>query len=128
MDYEVKARRYDTGVIRYQEGGFQASFRRYLRLYDLVQVQGDLGLNALSGVTIAFFDQPPSIFGTFSASVGIVNVKAPICDFGDMYRMVQTEAPIFFRWTEAAVPGQIALYAMHADYEPIGEGLTDNSP
>src|SRR5262245_25191224 len=130
MDYEVQARRYDVAVTRSFEGDHQSPFRRFVWLYDLVQILGDaLPILDSSGVMITFSDRAPDVFGTFDKSQGIVNVISHISDFSDIYRIIQSESPIFFRWKESPdTEGKIVRYSLHADYEAVGEGSEDSSP
>jgi hypothetical protein len=78
---------------------------------------------------ITFSDRAPDDFGTFDKSQGIVNVISHISDFSDVYRIIQSESPIYFRWKESPVSaGKIYAYSLHADYEAVGEGFEDSTP
>ncbi len=128
--FEVKARRYDVAVTRSFDAAHQSPNRRFVWLHDLEKVMGDgLAINPCSGVMIVFSDRAPEDFGTFDKANGIVNVKSHLSDFSDVYRLIQTESPIFFRWSErAASAGTIGNYRLHADYEAVGEGFEDTTP
>lgn len=102
MRYVVLANRYSIEVTQSLNGEFPSPLRRVLRLHDLVQISGPgLSLSPISGIFIAFFDIAPASFGKF-LQIGIVNVKAPLSDFDDMYRLVRSQKPIQFVWEESA--------------------------
>jgi len=115
MRYVVQANRHSVEVIRSLNGEFPSPFRRLLRLHDLVQLSGSaLTLGDYSGIFISFFEVPPAAFGKFQ-QFGIVNVKAPLSDFEDMYRIVRDMDPIQFIWEESVTGAlDIAYYALHA--------------
>jgi hypothetical protein len=115
MRYVVQANRHTVEVTRSLDGEFLSPFRRLLHLYDLIQISGPpLTLGAHSGIFISFYDVLPTSLGKFQ-QFGIVNVKASLGDFEDMYRVVRHESPIQFIWEESADGrSDIVYYVLHA--------------
>jgi hypothetical protein len=76
---------------------------------------------AVKRVRIRFLANPQPL-GTWKGDYPVA--QAPIADFADLYRILQTEKPVFFEW-EADGNGSFLWFGLSTGREPPGEGPID---
>src|SRR4051794_3937635 len=82
----------------------------------------------LKEVSLFFWDKPPAKLGFVNRTSGFVCVNLPVGDFDPMYRIVNTESPIFVHWRTDPEEERLASFDLSTSEEPVGEGFPDKSP
>jgi hypothetical protein len=89
----------------------------------LAEVEGGIG-----GVSLFFHEKAPGPLGFVNRQTGFVSVNLPLVDFDVMYRVLNTEKPVFVHWRTDPEDEKLASIDISTSEEPVGEGPVDTSP
>ncbi len=109
---------YKVGASRSVKGGAV----RWLTL----QIANPAG--GIKEVSVFFWEKVPSKMGFVNRDTGFVCVNLPVADFDPMYRILNTESPIFAHWRTDPEDERLASFDVSTNEEPVGEGFPDKSP
>jgi hypothetical protein len=109
---------YKVGVSRAVKGGAV----RWLTL----QIASPTG--GIKEVSAFFWEKPPGKLGFVNRDTGFVCVNLPVSDFDPMYKVLNTESPIFAHWRTDPEDERLASFDVSTSEEPVGEGFPDKSP
>jgi hypothetical protein len=79
-------------------------------------------------VSAFFWEKVPHKLGFVNRTTGFVCVNLPLADFDPMYRILNTEQPIFVHWRTDPEDDHLASFDVSTSEEPVGEGFPDKSP
>jgi hypothetical protein len=79
-------------------------------------------------VSVFFWEKPPAKMGFVNRETGFVSVNLPVADFDPIYKVVNTESPIFAHWRTDPEEERLASFDVSTSEEPVGEGFPDRSP
>ena len=110
---------YKVGVSRSKRGGAA----RHLTL-QLAAPEGKI-----HAVSLFFCEgKPPTKLGHINEHTGMVNVYMPAEDFDPIYKVLNTEKPVYVHWRCDPEEQQVVSIDISTDEEPLGEGTPDKSP
>jgi hypothetical protein len=109
---------YKVGVSRAVRGGAA----RWITLQLTPPVGG------LKEISVFFWEKPPAKMGFVNHDTGFVCVNLPIADFDPLYKIVNTERPIYAHWRTDPQDERLASFDVSTSEEPVGEGFPDKSP
>jgi hypothetical protein len=79
-------------------------------------------------ISLFFYEKPAGKFGFVNRATGFVVVNLPLADFDPLYKVVNTERPVYAHWRSEAGEEKIISIDVSTSEEPIGEGPVDHSP
>jgi hypothetical protein len=112
-------------VISYKVGVSRAVRSGPSRILTVQLAEAEDGVGRVS---FFFYEKVPTGLGFVNRQTGFVNVNLPIADFEPMYRVLNTEKPVFVHWRTDPEDDKLASIDLSTSDEPVGEGPVDTSP
>jgi hypothetical protein len=112
-------------IISYKVGANRAVRSGPVRSLTLKLAESEGGIG---GVSLFFYEKAPSTLGFVNRQTGFVSVNLPAVDFDPMYRILNTEKPVFVHWRTDPEDEKLTSIDVSTSEEPVGEGAVDTSP
>ena len=81
-----------------------------------------------SAVSLFFYEKEPPLFGFLNRESATLVVNFRGEDFEPMYRILNTESPVFAHFRVHGDEHRLLSFALSTSEEPLGEGPVDHSP
>ncbi len=82
----------------------------------------------VASVSLFFQEKPPSQLGFLNQATGFLTANLPASDFDAVYRVCNTEKPVFIHWRLDPDEHRLISIDVSTQEEPLGEGSPDQSP
>lgn len=109
---------YQVGVTRSHKPGA----RRWLTL------SFGSGHESPRSASLYFFEKERPELGFLNGEAGTVTVNLPISEFDVIYRILNTEKPVYFYFRIQGIDHRLVSFDLSTSQEPVGEGPADSSP
>jgi hypothetical protein len=84
--------------------------------------------DGVTSVSLFFHEKTPAQLGFLNRQTGYLNAHLPAADFDGMYRILNTEKPVFVHWRLDLDEHKLLSVDISTTEEPLGEGTPDHSP
>jgi hypothetical protein len=111
-------------ITSYKVGVNRATRPGPVRALTLKLAESEAGIG---GVALFFYEKAPGSLGFVNRQSGFVSVNLPLIDFDPMYRVLNTEKPVFVHWRTDPEDEKLASIDISTSDEPVGEGPVDTS-
>jgi hypothetical protein len=82
----------------------------------------------VTSVSMFFHEKVPSQLGFLNEKTGFLTANLAAADFDAIYRICNTEKPVFVHWRLDPDEHRLASIDVSTTEEPLGEGFPDKSP
>lgn len=86
------------------------------------------GVDAVSSVSLFFYEKQPPSLGYLTRDSGILVANLPLSDFAPTYQILNTEKPVFAHYRLHGDENRLLSLDVSTAEEPLGEGPVDTSP
>ena len=82
----------------------------------------------VTAVSLFFHEKSSGRLGFFNRDTGFLTGNLPAADFDAIYRVVNSEKPVFVHWRLDPDEDRLISLDVSTSEEPLGEGFPDTSP
>jgi hypothetical protein len=82
----------------------------------------------VTAVSMFFHEKVPAQLGFLNQGTGFLTANLAASDFDAIYRIVNTEKPVFVHWRLDPDEHRLVSIDVSTTEEPLGEGFPDKSP